>query len=157
MVKSIYTAFRQIGIIILIKHYYLGGLFMQDFVNAVKKSFDFKGRSRRREFWMFMLIASVLAAGLIIIETLLGLQLAKDIGILSTIYALAIAAPTVSVTIRRLHDSGRSGWWSLLYLVPVIGWIALIAFTLFNSDLGANAYGKSPKAWNSVYTPINYY
>lgn len=130
---------------------------MQDFVNAVKKSFDFKGRARRREFWMFMLIASVLAAGLIIIETLLGLQLAQDIGILSTIYALAIAAPTVSVTIRRLHDTGRSGWWSLLYLVPVIGWIALIAFTLFNSDLGANAYGKSPKAWNSVYTPINYY
>ncbi|MBB5179262.1 uncharacterized membrane protein YhaH (DUF805 family) [Planomicrobium koreense] len=130
---------------------------MQDFVNAVKKSFDFKGRSRRREFWMFMLIASVLAAGLIIIETLLGLQLAQDIGILSTIYALAIAAPTASVTIRRLHDTGRSGWWSLLYLVPVIGWVALIAFTLFNSDLGANAYGKSPKAWNSVYTPINYY
>lgn len=104
-----------------------------------------------------MLIASVLAAGLIIIETLLGLQLAQDIGILSTIYALAIAAPTASVTIRRLHDTGRSGWWSLLYLVPVIGWVALIAFTLFNSDLGANAYGKSPKAWNSVYTPINYY
>lgn len=130
---------------------------MQDFVNAVKKSFDFKGRSRRREFWMFMLIASVLAAGLVIIETLLGLQLAQDIGILSTIYALAIAAPTASVTIRRLHDTGRSGWWSLLYLVPVIGWVALIAFTLFNSDLGANAYGKSPKAWNSVYTPINYY
>lgn len=130
---------------------------MQDFVNAVKKSFDFKGRSRRREFWMFMLIASVLAAGLTIIETLLGLRLAQDIGILSTIYAFAIAAPTVSVMVRRLHDTGRSGWWSLLYLVPVIGWIALIAFTLFNSDLGANAYGKSPKAWNSVYTPINYY
>lgn len=130
---------------------------MQDFVNAIKKSFDFKGRSRRREFWMFMLIASVLAGGLTIIETLLELQLAQDIGILSTIFALTIAAPTVSVTIRRLHDTGRSGWWSLLYLVPVIGWITLIAFTLFNSDLGANAYGKSPKAWNSVYTPINYY
>lgn len=130
---------------------------MQDFIKGVKKSFDFKGRSRRREFWMFMLISSVFAAGFTIIETLLGLQLAQDIGILSAIYALAIAAPTVSVTVRRLHDTGRTGWWSLLFLVPVIGWIALISLTLFNSDLGANAYGKSPKAWNSVYTPINYF
>lgn len=130
---------------------------MQDFVNAVKKSFDVKGRSRRREFWMFMLIAFVLAAGLIIIETLMGLQTAQGIGILSAIYAFAIAAPAVSVTVRRLHDSGRSGWWSLLYLAPVVGWAALVSITLFNSDLGANAYGKSPKAWNSVYTPINYY
>ncbi len=128
---------------------------MQEFVNAIKKSSDFKGRSRRREFWQFWLIASVLAIGLVIIETLLNLQVLNGIGMLSTIFGLAIARPALSVTIRRLHDTGRSGWWSSLVLLPIIGWIVLISFTVFTSDLGSNDYGTSPKTWNSIFTPIN--
>lgn len=129
---------------------------MQEFFIALKKSFEFKGRSRRREFWLFMLISFGLVILLITIETLLTLQISQNIGILSTTFAIAVAAPAASLTVRRLHDTGRSGWWSMLFLFPIMGWIVLISFMLLTSDLGSNEYGTSPKTWDAIYTPINY-
>lgn len=88
---------------------------------------DFNGRAKRTEFWMFILfnwIASLIVA---VIGWALG------ISVLSTIYGLAVLVPTLAVGARRLHDTGRSGWWWLICLVPLIGFIWLIVLWCLES------------------------
>jgi uncharacterized membrane protein YhaH (DUF805 family) len=67
-------------------------------------------------------------------------------GLLGGIYTLAILIPSIAVTVRRLHDTGRSGWWWLIGLIPLIGWIVLFVFMVLDSDPETNEYGPSPKA-----------
>lgn len=128
---------------------------MDEFINAIKKAFDFKGRSRRKEYFMFMLIAFVMMAGMVIIDAIMALQIIGELGLLTALFSLFLIAPTLSVTVRRLHDTGRSGRWVLLYLVPVAGWLALVFFALIDGDLGRNVYGNDPNRWNSVFSPMN--
>lgn len=84
---------------------------------VLKKFAEFEGRASRREFWMFVL-ANILLS---IIIGLFGKALLS-------LYHLLVLVPSLAVGARRLHDTGRSGWWQLLYFVPVIGWIVLIIF-----------------------------
>ena len=67
-------------------------------------------------------------------------------GLLTTLYSLAILIPSIAVGVRRLHDTGRSGWWLLIGLIPVLGSIVLIVFFVLDSEPGENAYGANPKA-----------
>jgi uncharacterized membrane protein YhaH (DUF805 family) len=71
-------------------------------------------------------------------------------GILGGIYSLAMLIPGIAVTVRRLHDTGRSGWWVLVALIPVLGFIALLVFMVLDSQPGSNEYGPNPK---EVATP----
>ncbi|WP_394388613.1 DUF805 domain-containing protein [Shewanella woodyi] len=111
---------------------------MEYFVGGLKKYADFTGRARRKEFWMytlFYLIFYVLAA---FIDSLLGTM------IFTAILSLGLLLPTIAIAARRLHDTGRSGWWQLLGLIPLIGAIVLIVFYVQDS-IGENEYGANPK------------
>ena len=112
---------------------------MDEFLAAFKKYAVFEGRSRRREFWFFTLFVYIVLFVLYVVDYMLGT------GILSTIFGLAVLIPSLAVGARRLHDTGRSGWWQLLYLLPAIGAIVLIVFFVLDSQPGTNAYGPNPK------------
>ena len=100
---------------------------------------DFKGRARRQTFWMFMLCNFVIVIVLSIIAWLIGTN------ILSNLYSLALLVPNLALGARRLHDTGHSGWWQLLYLTG-IGTIVLIVFWCLDSQPESNKWGANPKA-----------
>jgi len=105
------------------------------FIDALKKYADFNGRARRTQYWMFVLIYMVIN----IILAVLGMD------IISMIVGLALLVPSISIGTRRLHDTGRSGWWQLIYLVPLIGIIVMIVFLAQDSH-DDNDYGVNPKS-----------
>jgi uncharacterized membrane protein YhaH (DUF805 family) len=116
------------------------------YLEALKKYAVFHGRSRRAEYWYFVLFNLIVAVVLAGIDTLLGtFSSAQNIGLLSGIYSLAVIIPTLAVTFRRLHDIDRSGWWILINLVPLIGTIVLFVFALMDGTPGDNRYGPNPK------------
>ena len=121
---------------------------MNWFLVAVKQKYaDFTGRATRSEYWYFVLFYLLLSAGLMFVDALLGwFNSELGIGVLSGIYTLALMIPSLSVTVRRLHDTGRSAWWLLLGLVPIIGGIVLLVFFVQDSQDGVNGYGPNPKA-----------
>ena len=75
---------------------------------------------------------------------LLG-AMVRPLLVLFVLYSLAITVPKISVTIRRLHDTGRIGWWCLINLVPVVGWIVFLVYMVQDSQSGTNQYGLNPK------------
>ena len=108
---------------------------MDHFIGALKKYADFTGRARREEYWMYILIYVVIN----VILAVLGLD------IISSLVGLALLIPSISIAARRLHDTGRSGWWQLIILIPLIGLIILIVF-LAQEGHDTNDYGTNPKA-----------
>jgi uncharacterized membrane protein YhaH (DUF805 family) len=112
---------------------------------------NFKGRARRSEYWFIQLflVATNLAAAVIDLALMDG-DVDRFIangggGIVGLIWILATIVPALAVLIRRLHDTNRSGWWALIGLVPIIGTIAILIFTVTDSTQGENRYGASPK------------
>lgn len=114
---------------------------MNWYIEVLKKYAVFDGRAHRSEYWMFVLFNVIITIVLGLIDRLLGIS-----GVLSGIYGLAVLIPGIAVSIRRLHDTNRSGWWLLISLVPVIGTIVLIVFMVQDSQPGTNQYGPNPKA-----------
>ncbi len=112
---------------------------MEFFLDAMRKYAQFTGRATRQQYWMFVLIYMVIYIVLAVIDAVLGL------GFLSVIYSLVLLVPSLSAGARRLHDTGRSGWWQLIYLVPLIGLIVMIVFLVQDSHPD-NQYGPNPKA-----------
>ena len=120
---------------------------MSWYLEALKKYAVFSGRSRRKEYWYFVLFNIIVAIVLSLIDMLLGtFSSASNIGLLSGIYSLAVLIPTIALTVRRLHDTDRSGWWILINLVPFIGSIVILIFALIDGTPGDNRFGPSPKA-----------
>lgn len=113
---------------------------MHYFLDVMKKYAVFEGRARRKEYWMFQLIAFLISIGLIIIDTILG-----SFNILQMIFSVAILLPSLGVSIRRLHDIGKSGWWLFIALIPLIGGIWLLILHCNEGDNGSNRYGSDPK------------
>ncbi|WP_058831172.1 DUF805 domain-containing protein [Paenibacillus polymyxa] len=112
---------------------------MQWYLKVLQNYVGFQGRARRTEYWMFVLF-SVIACFIVgLIDGLLGLT-----PILTLIYSLAVLLPSLAVLARRLHDTGKSGWWILIALVP-FGGIVLLVFACLDSQPGDNKYGKNPK------------
>lgn len=114
---------------------------MNWYLDVLKKYAEFSGRARRKEYWMFFLFYFLIAIAIGIIEAIIHTG-----GVLGAIYALAMLIPGLAVTVRRLHDTGRSGWWILIGLIPVIGTIVLLVFMVLDSQPGDNEYGPNPKA-----------
>ncbi|MFG3404206.1 DUF805 domain-containing protein [Streptomyces sp. NPDC048142] len=111
-----------------------------DWYLAVLKNYaGFSGRARRKEYWMFTLISVGISVVLSIIGGLIGADF------LSFIYSVAILVPTLAVGVRRLHDTGRSGWWLLIALIPLVGAIILIVFLASEGKPEANQHGVNPK------------
>lgn len=96
---------------------------MEYFIDPIKNHYvDFEGKVKRKPFWMFMLISFLITLALTIIGGVIGLQA------IGSIFSLAVTLPSFAIGARRLHDTSRSGWWQLLWLLPIIGWIVLIVF-----------------------------
>jgi uncharacterized membrane protein YhaH (DUF805 family) len=118
---------------------------MSYYLKCLRSYAVFSGRARPAEYWMFALGNFLLAIVLFALDVALGTA-TEDGGLLGSVYALAILLPSLAVTTRRLHDTGRSGWWFLLALAPCIGAIILMVFLAQDSQRGANAYGEDPRA-----------
>jgi uncharacterized membrane protein YhaH (DUF805 family) len=121
------------------------------YIEALKKYAVFAGRSRRKEYWYFVLFNVIVSLVLSAVDALLGtFSSASNGGLLSGIYGLAIIIPSIAVSVRRLHDIDRSGWWVLISLVPVIGTIVLLVFAVLEGTPGENRFGPNPKASGKV-------
>ena len=115
---------------------------MNWYLKALKQYAVFSGRAQRKEYWFFLLFNIIAFIILGIIEAVIGV----DKGVLQALYWLAVLLPGIGVSIRRLHDTNRSGWWLLIAFVPLIGAIVLIVFYCQDSDAGDNRFGPNPKA-----------
>ena len=119
---------------------------MNWYVDVLRKYAVFSGRARRKEYWFFVLFNLLIVAGLTLVDTFVGTyDPIREIGLLSGLYGIGVILPSVAVGARRLHDSGRTAWWLLIGLVPVIGAIVLLIFFVLDSQMGDNEYGPNPK------------
>jgi uncharacterized membrane protein YhaH (DUF805 family) len=111
------------------------------YLKVLKNYLGFQGRARRKEYWMFVLFSFIVSIILSILESIANITSSA----LTGIYALATLLPSLAVSVRRLHDTGRSGWWLLITLIPLIGSIILIVFACQDSEEDDNQYGPNPK------------
>jgi uncharacterized membrane protein YhaH (DUF805 family) len=118
---------------------------MKWYTKVLSQYADFGGRARRTEYWMFALINVVITIILVILDTMIGTLGEAGFGLLSGLYSLAVLLPSLAVSVRRLHDTNRSGWWVLISLVPFVGGIVLLIFCVLEGDRGYNQYGPDPK------------
>lgn len=118
---------------------------MNYYLDVLKKYTDFTGRARRAEYWYFVLFNILVSFVVGFVDGIFGTFPAEGgLGLLGTIYALAVFLPSVAVAARRLHDTGRSGWWQLILFIPIIGAIVLIVFLVQDSHPNENEYGENP-------------
>ena len=119
---------------------------MNWYLEVLKKSAVFSGRARRKEYWFFVLFNIIISIVLAVIDGVTGsFSPEAGMGLLGGIYTLAVLIPGIAVSVRRLHDTERSGWWLLIALVPLIGAIVLLVFMVQDSKPGQNQYGANPK------------
>lgn len=120
---------------------------MSWYLAVLKKYAVFSGRARRKEYWMFVLFNILVSILFLVVDMVIG-TFSQDLGmgLLNGLYTLAVLLPGIGVTIRRLHDTGRSGWWILTALIPCVGPIVLLVFGLMEGNPDTNQYGPSPKA-----------
>jgi uncharacterized membrane protein YhaH (DUF805 family) len=128
---------------------------MQWYLKVLRQYSGFRGRASRTEYWMFVLISVIVSVILALIDVVFGLQVG-GIGLLGALYSLAVLLPSLAVGARRLHDIGRTGWWQLIQLIPLIGTIALIVFFAIEGHREANPYGPGPKVPPADETVIAY-
>jgi uncharacterized membrane protein YhaH (DUF805 family) len=120
-----------------------------DFMTAVRtclsKYVDFSGRARRSEYWYFALFNLLVSFVAGFLDAVLGTDYDTGSGgLIATVAGLALFLPSLAVGVRRLHDTDRSGWWILIGLIPIVGWILLIVWFCTDSKPD-NQYGPNPK------------
>lgn len=129
-------------------------------VLPLRRYATFAGRSRRKEFWLYgaaLIVAAVLAVFLDLMFMFSDIVVVRRGEMTSIHYVphtplflltliLVTLIPTLAVNVRRLHDIGRSGWWLLAALVPLVGWVVLFVFDCLDGTVGANRFGPDPKA-----------
>jgi len=120
---------------------------MNWYLNVLKKYAVFSGRSQVAEYWYFVLFSVIISMILTLLDAQLGLYFPQTtIGILGLIYSLLVLIPSIAVGTRRLHDVGKSGWFQLIILIPIIGAVVLIVWLATSGKEEENKYGVSPKA-----------
>lgn len=113
---------------------------MNWYLEVLRKYAVFSGRARRKEYWMFVLFNMIITLAIDFTEGLLG-----GPGAAATLYGLAVIIPSWAVSVRRLHDVGKSGWFLLVLLIPIIGGIWILALACTDGQQGENRYGWNPK------------
>ncbi|MFA9390289.1 MAG: DUF805 domain-containing protein [Prolixibacteraceae bacterium] len=119
---------------------------MHYLIEAYKQAFYFEGRSRREEFWTFAIAHGIVLFLLTFFYYFFSndnSEIFYEIG--NTVYGLFVVVPVIALVVRRLHDTGRSAWWGMVILVPIIGQLAFLIFMLEDSQIGYNEYGEYPK------------
>jgi uncharacterized membrane protein YhaH (DUF805 family) len=131
---------------------------MNDFVVAYRRYAEFEGRSDRKEFWYFVLFYLIVSAILSVIDNMVfdtwavypdfgyyyGVRWGNDEGPLTAIFRLASLIPVISVSVRRLHDINKSGWFFLFWFIPIVGWIFLLIWYCRKGDPISNRFGEPP-------------
>jgi uncharacterized membrane protein YhaH (DUF805 family) len=107
------------------------------YTDVIKQYAVFDGRASRPEYWWFFLINTV-------ISLVLRFAIPSVGALISELYGLAVLLPSIGVAIRRLHDTNRTGWWILVVLIPLVGWIWVIVLLAQAGDIGPNQYGPAP-------------
>ena len=119
---------------------------MNWYLKCWKQYADFSGRARRKEYWIFSLINNIIIFFLYILQIVtIESTLWLIFPIILFLYAMAVFLPGLAVNIRRLHDIGKSGWWYLIYLIPLLGAIWLTVLMCLDSEPGENQWGENPK------------
>ena len=122
---------------------------MNWYLKVLKNYADFGGRATRAEYWYFTLFNFLALCVLTFIDSMIGSFNADlGVGLLGGVYSLVVVIPTFAVLIRRLHDTDRSGWWLFIQLIPFIGGLVLLIFTVLDSQPVDNQYGPNPKPGN---------
>ncbi len=113
-----------------------------------EKYFDFSGRSSRSEFWFFLmfnfLFATIINAVLLYVGSLFGYWGGAISSVLSLIVSILFLIPLFTVSSRRLHDVGKSGWYLFIGLVPILGWYLLVKAYVDEGEASNNSYGRPP-------------
>jgi uncharacterized membrane protein YhaH (DUF805 family) len=109
---------------------------MNEYLDALRAYATFTGRATRKQFWMFVLVNVIISVVLNILASMLG----SWVGVISFLYSLAVLVPSIAISVRRLHDTDRSGWWLLIALVPFVGAIVLLVFYIMKGTEGPNQY-----------------
>src|SRR5207237_4958567 len=113
----------------------------------------FSGRARRSEYWFFVLFTALVSAVASVVDTIFGLRYANGTtGPIQSLAQLALLLPSLAVATRRLHDTGKSAWWWLLWIFPPAGFIVFLIFFVMDSE-GDNQYGPTPKPLGGTYPP----
>ncbi|WKD31497.1 DUF805 domain-containing protein [Streptomyces xanthophaeus] len=115
---------------------------MNHYTDVLKKYAVFSGRARRQEYWMFALFQAAAVIVLAIVDAVIGANM-----IIVGLYILGTIVPTLALTVRRLHDLGKSGAWYFIMFVPFIGGIWLLVLTATAGQPQPNQYGPDPKAY----------
>ena len=119
---------------------------MEWYLKVMRNYANFNGRARRKEYWMFFLFNMIFAIAAVIADNIIGFTFGETgYGVFYILYALAVFIPGLAVTVRRLHDTGKSGWFYFIVLIPIIGWIWLLVLLCTDGNYGNNEYGSNPK------------
>ncbi len=119
---------------------------MSYYLKALKQYADFSSRATRKDFWMFVLFNILFSIAARIVDGIIGTSgIVYGSGLIGALYFLAIFIPGLAVTVRRLHDISKSGWWILIACIPVIGWIWIFILLVTDSNTEENQYGPNPK------------
>lgn len=126
--------------------------FSNSISTCLSKSFNYKGRASRSEFWWFMLFATIINIGGNILTTFFQAagneESAMAMGLISSVLMILLIFPSLAVGARRLHDIGRSGWWQLI-MITIIGYLVLIFFWVQESQQEDNDFGQIPQSIQS--------
>ena len=118
---------------------------MNWYLTVLKKYTQFDGRAGRPEYWFFFLFNIIIGIVLGIVDGITGTFSQNfGIGLLGGVYMLAVFLPALAVTVRRLHDTDRSGWWVLVVFIPLIGGLVLLVMMILGGTAGDNRFGPSP-------------
>ena len=115
---------------------------MNWYIQVIKRAINFEDRARRKEYWMFYLFNMIILFVIGFSFQLLQSELILEIG---GTYIALIILPCWAVTVRRLHDVGKSGWFIFIPIVPLIGWIIFLYLLIKNGDPSDNRFGPNPK------------
>ena len=118
---------------------------MNWYLKVLKNYAVFSGRARRKEYWMYMLFYTIFAIVAIILDFIIGTAGNAWFGLFYCLYYLAVLIPSLAVSVRRLHDIGKSGWFLFISLIPIIGSIWLLVLMCTDGTAGENEYGANPK------------
>lgn len=119
---------------------------MNYYLKVLKQYSNFKGRARRKEYWMFTIFNIIFGGIAMTLDSVFGIAIeGVGYGPLYGIYVLVLFIPGLAVAVRRLHDIGKSGWMLLITLIPLIGVIWLLVLLLTDSNSEENLYGENPK------------
>ncbi|WP_421926706.1 DUF805 domain-containing protein [Neoaquamicrobium sediminum] len=126
---------------------------MNAYLDAMRHYATFSGRSTRSQFWLYTLIAFLLLCVAMMFDVALGLA-DEETWVITGVVYLAHLIPTLAVTVRRLHDIDRAGWWVLISFVPLVGLIVMLVFFCTPSTPGANRFGHAPGAVAAPYAAV---